>query len=79
MLVFHFLANFLKNESLFDNDVEESLSTGAVYSDFDSCPMDTLFTQEETESLSFSQPTGISSRPINENENEAIDLHSITQ
>lgn len=73
MLVFHFLANFLKDESLFDNDVEESLSTGAVYNDFDSCPMDTLLTQEETESFSFSQPTGISSRPINENENEAIE------
>jgi len=35
--------------------------------------MDTLLTQEETESFSFSQPTGISSRPINENENEAIE------
>ena len=73
MLVFHFLANFLKDEPLFDNEVEESFSTGAVYNDFDSCPMDTLLTQEEAETFCYSQPNINDSNPINENESVSME------
>jgi len=54
MQVFHYLAHELKEESLFDNDVEQSLESGAVYNDFDSCPLDSLLDFEETSQFSFS-------------------------
>ena len=64
MMVFHYLAEELKGESLFDNEIEESLETGAVYNDFDSSPLDTLMDYEETERFSFSQSSAFHSTPI---------------
>ena len=56
MKVFHYVAEELKNEPLFDNQMENSLNFGAVYNDFDSSPITNLLPFDETESFSFSQP-----------------------
>lgn len=64
MNVFHYLAHELKDTSLFDNEMEESLTTGAVYNDFDGRPMDNLLSLEETASFSFSQSSMCTSTPI---------------
>ena len=62
MSVFHYLAEVLKDEPLFDNKIEDSLETGAVYNDFDSTP-DSFMETKETESFSFSQSSPIKKGP----------------
>ena len=71
MKVFHYVAEELKNESLFDNEMETSLQVGAVYNDFDTSPISSLLPYEETESFSFSQPS--KSDPIAEEEISSLE------
>lgn len=71
MSVFHYVAHEVKDETLFDNEMETSLETGAIFNDFDASPIDTLLSLEETESFTLSQP--MTSTPIDEGKSKSIE------
>ena len=64
MEVFHYVANQLNNEPLFDNVVEKAKGVGALYNDFDASPMSLLLTNDECAEFSFSQTAKIHSSPV---------------
>ena len=55
MEVFHYVANELNGETLFDSAVDEQQDTGSVYNDFDSASTSLMITSEECAEFSFSQ------------------------
>ena len=62
MEVFHYVANALKNVPLFDSDTEairrDQSGGGAIYNDFDHCPMELLQANDEN-MFCFSQTSNI--------------------
>ena len=64
MEVFHYVANQLNNEPLFDNDVEKGKGLGALYNVFDASPMSLLLTNDECAEFSFLQTAKIRSTPV---------------
>ena len=63
MDVFHYVAEQLKDEPLFENDVEPEVNVGAVYNDFDAAPMSLLLSHKECSEFSFSQSVRVTSSP----------------
>ena len=55
MEVFHYVANELNGEPLFDSAVDEQQDTGSIYIDFDSASRSLMITSEECAEFSFSQ------------------------
>ena len=68
MEVFHYLANELVNEPLFESsEIDDNSNTGAVYNDFDYDPMVLLHTEED-QLFCFSQPSNINQEHVLVNE-----------
>ena len=73
MEVFHYVANELNGEPLFDSAVDKWQDTGSVYNDFDSASTSLMITSEECAEFSFSQKMTSSPAKTSTVITEAID------
>ena len=64
MEVFHYLAEELKGQPIFDNVTEKDSEHGAVYNDFDGSPLKLLLSHEECAEFSLSQPHNKNTSPV---------------